>query len=61
MCNVLEKKLKEAKIEFDVVDDRDAVVNLGRENKILSAPILKVDDKVMNFTDAVKWVNNYAN
>ena len=61
MCNVLEKKLKEAKIEFDTVDDKDTVVKIGKENRIMSAPILKVDDNVMNFTDAVKWVNNYAN
>lgn len=60
MCGVLEKKLRGAKIEFDTVDDKDTVVNIGRENKIMSAPILKVDDKVMNFTDAVKWVNEYA-
>ena len=60
MCGVLEKKLKAAKIEFDTVDDKEAVVNIGRENKIMSAPILKVDDKDMNLTDAVKWVNEYA-
>lgn len=60
MCGVLEKKLKASNIEFDTVDDIDTVVNIGKENGIMSAPILKVDDKVMGFAEAVKWVNEYA-
>lgn len=53
-CNVLEKKLDKKKIEYTLVDDFDiqAMVDKG----IMSAPILEVDEKLMTFTEANKWV-----
>lgn len=55
-CTALERMLKTKGIEFDTVEDKDEIVEVGRANNILSAPILKVDDKVYKFTDALKWV-----
>lgn len=54
-CTALERMLKTKGIEFDIVDDKDKIVEMGRANNILSAPILQVDDKVYKFTDAIKW------
>lgn len=52
-CRVLETKLTQKNIEFNVVTDIDKMESLG----IQSVPILDVDDKLLNFTDAIAWVN----
>ena len=52
-CNILEKKLSMKNIEFVKNDNIDEVVKAGYS----SAPILKVDGKYLEFTDAIKWVN----
>ncbi len=54
MCNVLEQKLKSVPIEFTEENDIDVMVKKG----FMSAPILEVDGKCMNFAEAVKWVND---
>lgn len=51
-CKILERKLKEADIEYEVVKDVDMMMSLG----ISSAPVLKVDEDLMVFNDAVKWI-----
>ena len=38
------------------MSDKDKVIEFGEKNGIHSAPILSVDDKALNFTDAIKWV-----
>ena len=53
-CKVLETKLNNKNIEFNVNTDVDEMLQQG----IKGAPALKLNDgKIMNFTDAVKWVN----
>jgi len=52
-CRVLESKLTQKNIEFNVITDIDKMESLG----IQSVPILEVDDKLLNFTDAIAWVN----
>lgn len=52
-CKVLETKLKQKKVEYVEVDDVDVMLAKG----IKSAPYLEVDGALMNFNDAVKWVN----
>ena len=52
-CNVLEKKLKEAGVEFTVSNDEDEMISKG----FMSAPMLEVDGEEMDFSRAVKWVN----
>lgn len=51
-CNVLFAKLIEKKIDFSV-EDEDMMIKKG----FLSAPMLEVDGKVMDFGEAVRWVN----
>ena len=52
-CRVLESKLTQKNIEFNVITDIDKMESLG----IQSVPILEVNDKLLSFTDAIAWVN----
>lgn len=60
-CNILEKKLTQKGINFTIIDDQAEVVKLGKENKIMSAPLLKVNGAVFSFTDANNWLNDVDN
>lgn len=53
-CKVLESKLIEKNIDFQIEEDIEKLIDLG----YMSAPILSVDGEVMEFSEAVKWVNN---
>lgn len=52
-CRVLEQKLNNKNIEYAKDSNMDEVVNQG----FMSAPVLKVNDVYLDFTNAVKWVN----
>lgn len=52
-CKVLEKKLSDKGIEFNVCKDIEVMESKG----LTFAPALEVDDNLMEFGDAVKWVN----
>lgn len=52
-CIVLEKKLKLKNIEFNEVND----IGIMEEKGFVSAPMLEVDDTVMNFQTAISWIN----
>ena len=54
-CNILENKLKEKNITFEEVNDIEVMESKG----IQAAPALEVDDKLMSYGEAVKFVNNY--
>lgn len=51
-CNILAIKLDEAGIQYEINEDVDEMINLG----LHSAPALKVDEKVLNFTEAIHWI-----
>lgn len=52
-CNVLEKKLQSKNIDFETCNDIDLMLSKG----IQQAPYLEVDNELMDFSKAVKWVN----
>lgn len=52
-CKVLEMKMKQKNIEYEVTTDVQEMLALG----IRSAPILQVEGELLQFTDAVKWIN----
>ena len=54
-CMVLESKLKNKNINYIEITDTNIIIEKG----YMSVPVLEVDDKVMNFTDANTWINNY--
>jgi glutaredoxin len=53
-CKVLETKLSQKGIEFKIVENIEEMEKLG----IQSVPMLKIDDNIMNFTEAIAWINN---
>lgn len=56
-CQILEKKLNQKGINYKLVDDNKEVVSFGKANKIMSAPILKVNEDVLDFSKANNWLN----
>ena len=52
-CKILEKKLDNAKIKYEICDDRELMAEKGFD----LMPVLDVDGQIMNFGEAVKWVN----
>ena len=53
-CNVLETKLKQKNVEYVECND---VVEMEKKG-ISSVPCLSVNEEIMDFGAAVKWVNN---
>lgn len=51
-CNVLEKKLSAFGYKYNVVTDEDLMVKKG----FMSAPMLEVDNIIMDFKTAIDWV-----
>lgn len=52
-CKILEMKLDQKNIEYEKIKDIDVMKDLG----IMTAPVLGVDDKLLMFADAVKYIN----
>lgn len=53
-CEVLKKKLAEKNIDYTEVTSVDEMLGLG----ITQVPMFSVDGKLMDFREAVDWVNN---
>lgn len=53
-CKVLKKKLDEKHIDYNIEND----VNKMLAMNITQVPMLKVDDKLYNFSESVTWSNN---
>ena len=53
-CRVLEAKMKAKGIGYAEINDVDVMEAKG----IMSLPMLEVDGKMMDFSEAIKWVNN---
>lgn len=52
-CNVLKKKLSDKNLIFQIDENLEEMKSLGFK----SAPMLKVDDKILNYKEAFKWLN----
>lgn len=53
-CKILKKKLQSKEISYVEIQDIDELIKLN----IDEVPVVKVDDNIMNFNEAVTWVNN---
>lgn len=51
-CKILEKKLGQSKIKYDICEDLDFMLSKG----FVAAPVLEVNGKPMEFKEAVQWV-----
>lgn len=49
----MEKKLYEAGVDYKVCENRELMEQKGFD----FMPVLEVNGQIMNFTEAVKWVN----
>lgn len=57
-CNILNKKMQEKNLEYEVIDDVNKMIELG----IRSAPVLMIEDdngeiQKLIYFDAVKYIN----
>ena len=52
-CKVLEKKLEQKNIKFELITDQNVMIEKG----FMSAPTLEVNGNIMNFAEANEWVN----
>jgi glutaredoxin len=53
-CNVLKKKLNAANIEYTEISD----ISIMEELNIDAVPVLKVNDKMLSYIEAVNYINN---
>ena len=52
-CKVLETKLNSKNIPYEVFKDKDKMI----ENGLSTMPVLEVDGRLLDFGQAVKWIN----
>lgn len=52
-CKVLIKKLESKGIKYEVFDDVNKMIEKGFTNM----PMFEIDGNVMNFGEAIKWIN----
>ena len=53
-CKVIARKLDDKRINYSIVDKVDVMLELG----ITNVPVLEVDDRKMEFKEAINWVNS---
>jgi glutaredoxin len=58
-CKILESKLKQKNVAFELVTGEEAVEAISNKG-FMSAPMLEVDGEDMEFGKAVKWVNELS-
>ena len=53
LCRTLKAKLDKSEIAYEICEDTDEMMKKG----FTSAPMLEVDDKYLNFSEALKWLH----
>ena len=57
-CKILEKKLNNAEVNYQINTNVEEMLKMG----LLEAPALKVNDVLMDFKEANKWIGEqYGN
>lgn len=54
-CNILERRLTNDNIEFEISNDIDKLIDMGFQN----APVLQINDQFIVFEDAMKRLKAY--
>lgn len=52
-CKMLENKLDQFGINYTICKDKNTMLKYG----FSFLPVLKVDDKFLNFKEAIRWIN----
>lgn len=55
-CAVLKLKLDKLNIPYEIETNEEVVVETGKQNNILSAPILEADGQFYDFASAVRFL-----
>lgn len=58
-CKILESKLKQKNVAFELVTGEEAVEAISNKG-FMSAPMLEVNGENMEFGKAVKWINELS-
>ena len=53
-CKILKRKLDDNKINYEIIDDVDTMINKG----LSTVPVLEINGRMLDFKEAVEWVNN---
>lgn len=54
-CKVLEKKLDDAGVEYEVVSDTEVMLS----KSFINVPMLSINDNNLKFKEAVDWINSF--
>lgn len=52
-CKILKKKLDDNKINYEIIDDVDTMIDKG----LSTVPVLEINGRMLDFKEAVEWVN----
>ena len=52
-CKILKKKLDDNKINYEIIDDVDIMIDKG----LSTVPVLEINGRMLDFKEAVEWVN----
>jgi len=55
-CKMLKRKLEEKNIEFFYIEDEETIMKIAEKTGIMSVPIVEIDGKVYNKTNAEKII-----
>ena len=53
-CKILKKKLDDNKINYEIIDDVDTMIDKG----LSTVPVIEINGRMLDFKEAVEWVNN---
>lgn len=53
-CKILKRKLDDNKINYEIIDDVDIMIDKG----LSTVPVLEINGRMLDFKEAVEWVNN---
>lgn len=56
-CNILEQRLNNANIAYEKIND----VNIIQKEGIFQLPVLKVDNELLSYKQALDWVKENSN
>lgn len=52
-CKILKKKLDDNKINYEIIDNVDTMIEKG----LSTVPVLEINGRMLDFKEAVEWVN----
>ena len=52
-CKMLENKLAQSGVQYEVCKDRNIMAERGFD----FLPVLEVDEEILCYSDALKWIN----